>query len=333
MVQIAYIGLGKIGYEIAIHIAHALERSGEPPLLVYNRTTSKADELATTTPHTKVAATLDLIAQQADIIFSCLFDDAAVKTTFDASFLGSLKPGCILVSQATIAPETAYAVAALTTTHGHTYISCPVMGVPTKAKQGQLIALLSGGTATERQQLIPYIDQVFSKKVIQTGGDDVGAALRLKLCGNYFVFQMIESLAEGLTLGEAAPGVGEDAVKQVVDALFPNTPFVDYSQRMVDQTYRQTVKFSVDGGLKDASHILALGDQVGLELPTTKAFKQHLTALKQERPESDISGVVGGKLDIIMAVVRMITHSPLSFIAVVRESAGLDFDLKNKKDH
>jgi 3-hydroxyisobutyrate dehydrogenase-like beta-hydroxyacid dehydrogenase len=327
MVQIAYIGLGKIGFEVAIHIAHALERSGEQPLLVYNRTSSKTEELATTTPHTEVATTLDLIAQQADIIFSCLFDDASVKTTFDPSFLERLKPGCILVSQATIAPETAYDMAKLTATYGHTYVSCPVMGVPEKAKQGQLIALLSGGSATVRQQLIPYIDQVFSKKVIQVGGDDVGAALRLKLCGNYFIFQLIESVAEGLTLGEAAPGVGEGAVKQLIDALFPNTSYVDYSQRMVDQTYLQPAKFSIDGGLKDASHILALGDQVGLQLPTTKAFKQHLNTLKQERPETDISGIVRGKSGRIIAVRLMIIHSSLSFIAVVRQSAGLDSDL------
>ncbi|KAI8340488.1 hypothetical protein BC941DRAFT_510802 [Chlamydoabsidia padenii] len=309
MVQLAYIGLGNIGYEIAIHIANELERVGEPPLLVYNRTSSKSEQLVATTTHAQVATTLDPIAEKADIIFSCLFDDEAVKTTLGASLMGRLKPGCIVVSQATIAPETAYEMAKVAAAHDVFYISCPVMGAPIKAKQAQLISLLSGGTSEVRQQLLPFIDQVFSKKVIQVG-DDVAAALRLKLCGNYFIFHLIESVAEGLTLGESAPGVGEANVRELIDALFPNTPFVDYSQRMVDQTYYQPAKFSIDGGLKDVSHILALADEGGLDLATTKAFKQHLIALKQDRPQADISGIVG----------------------VVRESAGLDFDLNKKKD-
>ncbi|CAO3587085.1 unnamed protein product [Absidia cylindrospora] len=297
MVQIAYIGLGKIGYEIALHIANKLKKDGEPPLLAYNRTISKAQELATQSgQHVTVAHTLQQVAQEANVIFSCLFDDAAVHEIIGGQLIGSglLQKGTIIVEQATIAPETAAAVAAQATQAGVVYLSCPVMGAPPRARQAMLIPMLSGGTAADRQNVRQhYIEGVFGKTVLDVG-DDVGAALRLKLCGNYFVFALIESVAEGLTLGEAA-GVGQENVKALLDALFANTPYVDYSQRMVDESYNDQVKFTLDGAQKDTQHILGLADNVHAELPLTKVFQQHLSTLQNQRGNADVAAVVGGK--------------------------------------
>ncbi|KAI8089386.1 uncharacterized protein BX664DRAFT_332890 [Halteromyces radiatus] len=310
MVQVAYIGLGKMGYEIANHIANKLKTNGDPPLLVYNRNFSKAQQFASTyNQHSQAVSSLKDISN-ADVIFSCLFNDEAVQDIIGTQLLSSglVKQGAIIVEQATISPETAQDLLTLASSLGVHYLSCPVMGPPARAKAASLIPLLSGDH-TARPTVLPLIEHVIGDKIIQVGKhNDAGAALRLKLCGNFFVFAMTESIAEGLTLGEAT-GVGQDSVKALIDTLFANTIYVDYSTRMVDETYHDDIRFTLDGGLKDASHILDLGKSANVDLPITATFKERLTTLQQRQANMDVSGIVG----------------------VVRESAGLDFDLKSKE--
>lgn len=76
------------------------------PLVLYNRTESKAKDLAEKLGNCQVSASIDDAVANADIIFSCLTDDNAVMDAFHQILQQDVK-GKLFVSCSTTQPETA----------------------------------------------------------------------------------------------------------------------------------------------------------------------------------------------------------------------------------
>ena len=62
-----------------------------------------------------------------------------------------------------------------------------------------------------------------------------GKASLLKLVGNTFIINMVESLAEGHTLAEKS-GLGMENLHQFIENVFPG-PYTAYSQRLMSGDY------------------------------------------------------------------------------------------------
>lgn len=291
-VQCAYIGLGAMGLSMAGHIANKLASLNFPPLLAFNRTQARAEALKNTHPVT-VATSLEQVATSADIIFSCLLNDAAVTQTID-TLLPHLKSGTILIEQSTISPTLAREYAKKLQAAGVIYLACPVMGPPVKAASGDLIVLMAGGDDEVRAKVLPLLIPVIGKKVIKLNQDDVGESLCLKLCGNYFVTSIVEMVAEGMTLGETS-GVGQDKVKELLDSVFPNSLLGIYAGRMLNNTYKDEVAFPITSAQKDVSHILNLAEESGAKLPITELFLENTNNVLKNHGNFDLSSVVGSK--------------------------------------
>lgn len=291
-VQCAFIGLGAMGNSMAGHIANKLASLNFPPLLAFNRTQARAEALKNTHP-VEVATSLKQVATSADIIFSCLLNDAAVTETIDI-LLPHLKSGTILVEQSTISPALAREYAKKAQASGVTYLACPVMGPPVKAASGDLIVLMAGGDDEARAKVLPLLIPVIGKKVIKLSQDDVGKSLCLKLCGNYFITSIVEMVAEGMTLGETS-GVGQDNVKELLDSVFPNSLLGIYAGRMLNNTYKDEVAFPITTAQKDVSHILHLAEETGAKLPITEVFLENTNNVLKNHGNYDLSSVVGSK--------------------------------------
>lgn len=288
--QCAYIGLGAMGNAMAGHISKKLASLGHPPLLAFNRTQARAEALQKTHP-VAVASTLEQLAS-AHIVFSCLLNDAAVVETLD-TLLPHLKPDTILVEQSTISPALAQQYAAKAKASGVIYLACPVMGPPVKAISGDLTVLMAGGGSDKvRAKVLALLIPVIGKKVIELGYEDVAESLRLKLCGNYFITSLVEMVAEGMTLGEAS-GVGQDKVKELLDAVFPNSLFGVYAGRMLNNTYKDEIAFPITTAKKDVAHIVQLAKDSGAKLPITDAFLENADKVLEEHGNYDLSSVVG----------------------------------------
>jgi 3-hydroxyisobutyrate dehydrogenase-like beta-hydroxyacid dehydrogenase len=292
MVQCAYIGLGAMGNSMAGHIAKKVATLNYPPLLAFNRTQVRAEALEKTHP-VKAVTSLEQVATQSDIIFSCLLNDAAVIETLD-TLLPHLKSGSILVEQSTISPSLALEYAKKSKDVGVTYVSCPVMGPPVKAASGDLIVLMAGGNDEVRAKITPLLADVIGKKIIDLGQDDVGKSLRLKLCGNYFITSIVEMVAEGMTLGEAS-GVGQNKVKELLDSVFPGSLLGIYASRMLNNTYKDEIAFPITTAKKDVSHIVQLAKDSGASLPITEVFLENADKTLENHGNYDLSSIVGSK--------------------------------------
>ena len=102
------------------------------------------------------------------------------------------------------------------------------------ADNGQLLFVLSGPEDTIAK-IRPYTKGVMGRAVIEMANKEPGQALLMKITGNTFIVNMVEAVAQGLTMG-AATGLGEEYVRQFIEQMFPG-PYVAYANRMLEGDY------------------------------------------------------------------------------------------------
>ena len=79
----------------------------DKPLIIFNRTQKRATDLNVKLPSGKstVASSLEEAVSKADIIFTCLGDDAAITDTIAIAVKGDVK-GKLFVDCSTVHPDT-----------------------------------------------------------------------------------------------------------------------------------------------------------------------------------------------------------------------------------
>ncbi|KAL2808805.1 hypothetical protein BJX63DRAFT_424316 [Aspergillus granulosus] len=310
--KVAWIGLGNIGRGMSRNIA--LKGPQTSPLILYNRTASKAVAFAESITAVKpqaavVASSSSAAVKEADITFICVGDDPALDQiinaiTSDTSV--SLK-NKIIVDCSTVHPDTSRRTYATLASHGASFIACPVFGAPNAADAGQMVVIPAGSPASI-SAIKPFLDGVTSKATLDLGPEsekDVGRATLLKVLGNTFILNTVETLAEGLVAAEKS-GLGVKAYSEWVSTMFPG-PFAKYAERMVTGDYfkREEPLFAVDLARKDLRHAANLAESSGMELKSVKLTDDYLKVVKEEKGEKgDIAGVYGA----------------------IRKEAGLPFD-------
>lgn len=92
--RIGFCGIGSMGRLMARNLARS-QRPDAVPVLIYNRTTSKARELADELGEQKIkiASSLEQIVAECDVIFTSLPADSVVKSVYQR-FAGALKVQC-----------------------------------------------------------------------------------------------------------------------------------------------------------------------------------------------------------------------------------------------
>jgi 3-hydroxyisobutyrate dehydrogenase-like beta-hydroxyacid dehydrogenase len=268
----------------------------DKPIILYNRTLQRARDYAATLPSTKatVVDNIPAAVSQADIIFTCVGDDAALTSTIATALASSPSPkNKLFVDCSTVHPSTSNAISTQIIASGNSFLAMPVFGAPAMADAGQLIAVLSGPSACIDAAL-PYTTNVTSRAVIQFRDQEPGKATTLKIIGNAFILNMVEMLAEGHVLAEKS-GLGSENLHQFIAAMMPGA-YTAYSNRMMQGDYykREDPLFAVDLARKDARHALDLAEKAGVKLQAVETAKGHLDRLKEERGDKgDLPGVYG----------------------------------------
>ncbi|KAI0840847.1 6-phosphogluconate dehydrogenase 2 [Hypoxylon sp. FL0890] len=291
--QILWIGLGNMGRGM---VKNLVEKGNlDKPVILYNRTRKRAEELAAKLPKgkTEVVESVEEGLKKADIIFTIVSNDAAVNGVFDTLLKGDVS-GKLFIDCSTIAPETTEEVAKLVTDKGAQFVASPIFGAPAAAEAGQLV-FVPAGPKSSIEKLRPYIKGVMGKAEIPFEDKPTGTSLKLKLLGNSFIINMVTVLGEGYTVAEKA-GVSTDALKQFIDILFGGVYSV-YSERMVSGTYWKMEEplFSANNALKDANHAQNLAKSVGAELKLLEVSDEYLKSVADHAggDKGDIAGIYG----------------------------------------
>lgn len=165
--NIAFIGLGAMGWHMASH----LPKLGHP-VWVWNRTAEKASS------HAQTFGTLQVELQQAmqaDIIFSCL------PTSADCT---------------SGVPESAQRISTDLAARGVTYLDAPVSGQTIGAERGTLTVMV-GGNIAGFERAKPII-QAFAGLIEYVG--ESGAGFAVKAVNNTLMATHLWALCEGLSI-------------------------------------------------------------------------------------------------------------------------------------
>jgi 3-hydroxyisobutyrate dehydrogenase-like beta-hydroxyacid dehydrogenase len=266
----------------------------DKPLIIFNRTTKRAEDLSSEIGHSIVASSIEEAAAKADMIFICLGDDTAVQENVEKILKGNIKDK-LIVDCSTIHPNTTAMIAKTIEAHGGRFVACPVFGAPAMAEGGQLVCVLAG-PKEEVEKVIPYCKGVIGRANINFGGQPAEKATLLKVIGNTFILSMVETLSEGLVVAEKT-GLGVDALHQFLEMMFPG-PYVAYSNRMRSGDYhkREEPLFAVDLAMKDARHAQALANKAGVHMENVEVAQGHLKVVKDHMgARGDIAGIYGAK--------------------------------------
>jgi 3-hydroxyisobutyrate dehydrogenase-like beta-hydroxyacid dehydrogenase len=193
MTTIGFIGLGAMGSRIAGRLLAAGHH-------VYgtNRTAGRAAALR--------EAGLDWrdtpreVAEQANVIFTMVADDAALEvvTSGPDGLLAGLGPGQIYIDMSTVSPQASQALARRVRALGAEMLDAPVSGSVPAATDGTL-AIMAGGSERAFHQVEPVLHQLGST-VTYVGGS--GQGLILKLAINTSLAAQTLAFGEGLLLAE-----------------------------------------------------------------------------------------------------------------------------------
>ncbi|TRM63138.1 hypothetical protein BD626DRAFT_569186 [Schizophyllum amplum] len=203
---IGWVGLGNMGYLMARNFA----KSRSNGLLVWNRTTSKAEDLQKEVGSNVVSIAKDLteIVEKCDVIFTSLSEDTIVKSVYE-KFAEVLK------------------------------------SKPTSS------AKIFVETSTTFPTLAPQLDDLITA---------------LPHC--HFVTSPLHFADKS--------GIDPSNVLTFVEEILPAPSMVGYANRMAHKNFDGTTGFSINGGIKDASHMRHLSSANDVPLPAIDVAYQHL---------------------------------------------------------
>jgi len=261
---VGLIGLGNMGTAVAERLLEA-----DFPLVVYNRTPSKAEPLAAR--GATVAGSAADLAGETDVVLTSLSDDDALEAVA-GDVLSEPRPGTVLVDLSTVSPAASARVASVAEAASVDYLRAPVSGNPSVVRAGTLSFIVSGPRdALER--VAPVI-RAIGPTVHHVGEGEEARIVKLTI--NLMIAGLAQLMSEALVLGEAA-GVSREALLEVMGSSAAGAPFVKYkTEPLLRDDYSAT--FTTALMEKDIDLILDAAEEHGVELPVARDLKGLLRA-------------------------------------------------------
>jgi len=262
-------------------MGHNLLKAGFP-LVVWNRTASRADSLVAA--GARLAASPKEAAAAADILITIVSDPPALEEVLWGSGSNSddksggafaaLKKGAIYIDSSTVSPTLARKIADAANAAGIRFLDAPVTGGTWGAEKGELLFMI-GGESDTLEAARPVLSAM-GKKLFHLGAN--GAGQTIKLAMNLLLALQVDAFAEALALVTGAGCAGEKLV-EVMQASMARSGVLDVKAPvMLSGDYQPS--FPLRLMHKDLSLALELGNQLGIPLPATAAAREIYNAVK-----------------------------------------------------
>ncbi|MBV9110218.1 MAG: NAD(P)-dependent oxidoreductase [Gemmatimonadetes bacterium] len=283
--RIAFLGTGHMGLPMARNLAAAGHE-----VTAWNRSREKAEPLA---EHgVRIADTPAEAAQEAEVAITMLAEDHAVEEVVfgDEGFYEALPQDAVHVSCSTIGVEFSRTLADAHDLQRQGYVAAPVFGRP-EAADARKLKVVAAGAADVVERVRPLFDAIGERTFLV--GDDPSLANVVKLCGNFLIASMIETLGESFALARKS-GVPEDVFLEILNGTFFSSPiFAGYAKAIAEKRF-QPAGFKLRLGLKDVRLALAAADRAEVPMPAASLLHDRfLTGVATGRGDHDWSGIAG----------------------------------------
>jgi 3-hydroxyisobutyrate dehydrogenase-like beta-hydroxyacid dehydrogenase len=280
-VSLGFIGVGAMGSRIVRRL-----RDHNYQVAVYDSNHSKAVVLLAY--GASVSDSLAELAENADVILSCLTDDNAVSNVYlgHDGILAAMRPGKVVLEMSTISPDTSRELHAQGARHGVNVLDVAISGSTPAVEQGT-VTLLAGGDAELFKAAEP-IFQALAGHYFLMGPS--GSGTSMKLVVNAVLGIGMQAIAEAIALGEAE-GLDRKRLLEVLSQTAVVAPaHVGKLVRAEHNDY--SPQFGIKLMNKDYRLILEAAKSSNVTLPATAAAFQANSAAFKEDPAADFSSVI-----------------------------------------
>ncbi|SFQ25143.1 3-hydroxyisobutyrate dehydrogenase [Pseudarcicella hirudinis] len=289
MTKIAFIGIGNLGFPIALNLIKA-----GYDVTVYNRTPEKAKPLAEA--GAKLASTPQEATQGKDVLITVLADDKALLGICTDAAIESLGAEGLHISMSTISPETSRKLSIQHQQFGVDYVAAPIFGRP-EAMAARIGNIAISGPNQAKEDAKPLILAGAAKGIFDFG-EDPGAANVVKLAGNFMISAAIEAMSEAYTMAEKNGVSRQDISEMFGQTLFACPIYQNYGKAIAVNKYDENVGFRLPLGLKDLNLVLDTALLGKTPMPFANIVQQRLiSGLAKGREHWDWTGLAQGAAD------------------------------------
>ncbi len=287
MANVAFIGLGVMGYPMAGH----LKNKGGHSVTVYNRTAAKAEKWVAEYGGNMRRTPADA-ADGADFVFCCVGNDEDLRsvTTGEGGVISGMKEGAVLIDNTTASAEVARELAEACSAKGCGFIDAPVSGGQAGAENGVLTVMCGGDEATFARAK-PIID-AYARMVGLMG--PAGSGQLTKMVNQICIAGLVQGLAEGIHFGKKA-GLDIEKVIEVISKGAAGSWQMENRYKTMNQG-QYDFGFAVDWMRKDLGIVLSEARSNASHLPVTALVDQFY---------SEIQAMGGNRWDTSSLLARL----------------------------
>ena len=287
MSNVAFIGLGIMGYPMAGHI----RTKGGHELTVYNRTPGKAQ--AFVAEHGgQVALTPEEAAKNADFVFCCVGNDGDLRqvTTGEGGAFQGLKPGAIFIDNTTASANIARELHAAAAARAAHFLDAPVSGGQAGAQNGVLTVMV-GGAPEPFAKAEPVI-ACYARAVKLLGPS--GAGQLTKMVNQICIAGLVQGLSEAIHFAQMA-GLDVAAVMETLSkGAAQSWQMENRWKTMSEGTF--DFGFAVDWMRKDLAICMDEARRNGAHLPVSALVDQFY---------SEVQAMGGRRWDTSSLIARL----------------------------
>ena len=273
MANVAFIGLGVMGYPMA---GHLLKKGGHD-LTVYNRTFAKAEAWVAEHGAGRAVRTPAEAARDADFVFCCVGNDEDLRsvTLGENGGFSKMKADAIFIDNTTASANIARELSAVANAKGFHFIDAPVSGGQAGAENG-ILTVMCGGDEQIFKRAEPVIAS-YARMVNLIG--PTGAGQLTKMVNQIAIAGLVQGLSEAIHFAQKA----DLDITKVMDTISKGA-----AQSWQMENRWQTMKdgkfdygFAVDWMRKDLSMCLDEARRNTASLPVTAVVDQFYSEIQK----------------------------------------------------
>ncbi|MFT5550462.1 MAG: 3-hydroxyisobutyrate dehydrogenase-like beta-hydroxyacid dehydrogenase [Gammaproteobacteria bacterium] len=266
--QVAFIGLGVMGYPMAGHLSKAGFQTK-----VYNRTSAKAKQWCEDYEGT-FAETPAQAVEGADFVFICVGNDDDLRSVVygDDGVLAGIKPGAILVDHTTASANVAREISEKAAV---AFLDAPVSGGQAGAENGVLTVMV-GGDQAAFDQVKPVI-MSYARAAELLGA--VGAGQLTKMVNQICIAGLVQGLAEGLNFAQKSGLDGAKVVDVISKGAAGSWQMENRGKTMLNDEFE--FGFAVDWMRKDLGICIEESEKNGAKLDVTRIVNDYYGEIQE----------------------------------------------------
>ena len=271
MANVAFLGLGVMGYPMAGHL-----QSAGHSVTVYNRTYAKAETWVA--EHGGARATTPAeAAQGADFVMACVGNDDDLRGVClgDTGAFAGMSKGAVFVDHTTVSAKVTAELYVASAELGLSSVDAPISGGQAGAENG-VLSIMCGGDQTAYDAAEPIM-AAYSRICRRIG--DSGAGQKTKMCNQIAIAGLVQGLSEALHFAEKAGLDGAAVVEVISQGAAGSWQMSNRYQTMLDDHFEHG--FAVDWMRKDLGICLQAADETGASLPVTALVDQFYKDVQQ----------------------------------------------------